>query len=329
MARQPLLNIPETVTTEEALFDWIDENSDYLDNPRNEKRIVRSAYWIMRRNPENFSQATKDFYLLKHIQFRMKDGLFYKQSPKELGEKAIRTFQEVLRVLPENPIAHYRLAHLYYKVGRNADALCSFIKALDLSRYGEQVFDQLKLNVAQMELSKRLLFGLSFDFLKKYPNGFDVFLQSEQFEQFRELVVDPIENFVFYSIRSNNTVEHKYISVDEYDSLLFKLSRDTNAFIIDRYNNRPCYKYLSNSDYFYDTSNKLDFLLISLELEQRLDIPGAKTEGTRKRTTARLNEDLEDIGLNENLLRVNYSHPTEKLFVEGTATTHYFKRIFH
>jgi tetratricopeptide (TPR) repeat protein len=329
MARQPLLNIPETVTTEEALFDWIDENSDYLDNPRNEKRIVRSAYWIMRRNPENFSQATKDFYLLKHIQFLMKEGLFYKQSPKELGEKAIRTFQEVLRILPENPIAHYRLAHLYYKDGRNADALCSFIKALDLSRSGEQEFDQLKLNDTQIELSKRLLFGLNFDFLKNYPNGFEVFLESEQFERFRELVVDPIENFVFYSFRSNNTVEHKYISVDEYDYLLSKLSRDTNAFIIDRYNSRPYCKYLNKYDFFYDTSNKLDFLLISLELEQRLDIPGAETEGTRKRTTARLNEDLEGIGLNGNLLRVSYSHPTEKLFAEGTATTHYFKRIFH
>ncbi len=329
MARQPILNIPETVKTEEALFEWIEKHSDYLDNSNNEKRIIGRAYQIANRYPKGFSQETKDYFLLKHIQLLMKEGLFYKQSPKELGEKAIRSFQRLINILPENPIAFYRLAHLYYKGGRNADALCSFIKALDLTRSGEQVFDQLKLNDAQIELSKRLLFGLNFNFLKKYPNGFEVFLESEQFEQFRELVVDPIENFVFYSIRSNNTVEHKYISVDEYDSLIFKLSRDTNAFIIDRYNNRPYYKFLDKRDYFHDTSNKLDFLLISLELEQGLDIPGAETEGTRRRTTARLNEDLEGIGLNGSLLRVNYSHPSEKLFAEGTATTHYFKRIFH
>lgn len=328
MSRQPLLHIPETINTEEALIDWIDEHADYLDNPRHEKRIVWSAYRIIRSNPENFSQATKDFYLLKHIQFLMKEGLFYKQSPNELGEKAIRSFQWVLRILPENPIAFYRLAHLYYKGGRYADALCSFIKALDLSRSGEQVFDQLKLNDAQIELSKRLLFALNFDFLKNYPNGFEVFLESEQFEQFRELVVDPIENFVFYSIRSNNTVEHKYISVDEYDSLIFKLSKDTNAFIIDRFNVPPCYKYLNKNDYFFEISHKMDFLLIALEFEQGLDIPGAKTEGTRTRTTTRLNADLENIGLDRSLLRLFYSHATEKLFAEGTVTTHYFKRIF-
>lgn len=328
MSRQPLLHIPETINTEEALIEWIDEHADCLDNPNKEMEIVRSAYWITRKNPENFSQKTKDYYLLKHTQLLMKKGLFYKQSPKELGVKAIRTFQQVLHLLPENPIALYRLAHLYYKGGRNADALCSFIKALDLSQSDEKLFDQLKLNEAQIELSKRLLFGLNFDFLKNYPNGFEVFLQSEQFEQFRDLIVDPIENFVFYSMRCNNTVEHRYISVDEYDSLIFKLSRDVNAFIIDRFNVPPCYKYLNKNDYFFEISHKMDFLLIALEFEQGLDIPGAKTEGTRTRTTTRLNADLENIGLDRSLLRLFYSHATEKLFAEGTVTTHYFKRIF-
>lgn len=126
---------------------------------------------------ENFDRAKEDF----------KDSLKYDTFGKDMAqlnlalmdfnenrvEKAKQSFEEITKLYPEFPDAHYHLSFVYFDRGRLNDAEKSMRKAIDLKNDPEYTLALLKILEKKMQATpaaKRDYRETALAFVRQYPN---------------------------------------------------------------------------------------------------------------------------------------------------------------
>lgn len=319
-----LYKVPEEILSEEDLDEWIEEKlEEQGDDPPSYKVITlyKEIHLFCKRNQRLFKQTTIDYYKREYVKSLMFYGWTIKQKVRDLNPEAIECFEKALEIIPENPLACYRLGHLMHNRGHKGKAIGYFSRALDLSSGKSSINDALKLNNAQLINAKGLAIALLSELTSSFSNSGDTFYSSEQIQTLRNLLTQTWQSHVIYTIHRVGT---KYISDIEYSTLLDSLNAEHDALIIDRFEGIPTIGHLDNV--IPISQNRLYYLLTALNLETASGLEASTNFNSRSATIRRLRDNLEEIGINRNMLDIVNSQ-LDGVSTISNITVHYFKSL--
>ena len=164
MRRRPNeIVIPDGKTAEEALQIWSDNQlgSDDQDiSTEKEFSISQCAYiFCVRysRRDASISSELLNYWKRAYVRALMERGLTFKRDSADLSPVAHQDFLRALKVIPENPLACYRLGHLMYKKENLGETIAYFARALDLSLKQQNYPEIVRMSNLQTQYAQELL----------------------------------------------------------------------------------------------------------------------------------------------------------------------------
>jgi len=333
MAPKDQLKVPEDISSEEELNEWINLRLEKFGENISSNQEVKLFRAITRfcRNKENqrfFQAETVKYYERKLVYALMEHGWELKRDPRYVNSKALRNFKEALRITPENPLACYRIGHLKLKEDKKGEAIGFFSMALDLSKDDIDIPQQIKLNSLQIKNARGLSLALLSELSNFFYDPFEFLFSPNQIEKLQQFLRSTVESQVVYTyaVKDNKPSEIKSISLDEYDNLIKKTQKEPNALVIDRFNDPPVVRYLHNdSRNLVSTNSQWKYLLFTLGFEPNYEF--STIPNTCTQTIGRLNQTLNRLGVGRSL-NIDYSRNTG-FSVVSDVTVHYFRKITH
>lgn len=326
--------IPEGKTAEEALQIWVDDQlgaDDQDVSTEKEFSISQCAYnFCVRYSGKDafISSESLNYWKRSYVRALMERGLTLKRDSAGMSPFSRRDFLNALKLIPENPLACYRLGHLMLKKQNLGETIAYFARALDLSRNQQDYFEMLKISELQTQVAKELLLD-SLNLLNKYFSKDEkTFEDSETDSAMAVLSKQKVEATLFYTKKSGGRTEDKRITMDEYYALLNVQEENPSALIIDRLSLNPYIRYLAKDQPLSENHRKLHYLLYCLGLEISWDDASLASYDSIRRTVSRLNQNLRDIGIPEDTFKVRYTL-AEKFHTVGSIDIHYFRSIYH
>lgn len=318
--------VPESISTEEEFYEWLDielekwgeETSTY-----EEVQLLAASYEFCK-DPKNrfFKKETIERFKNKYVTALMNNGWFMKQGNLELRNNAHMYFKHALQVIPQNPLANYRLGYLtrHRQLG---DSIGYFAKALELSKEGMETPEFLQLNSSQITNARGMSLGLLSELNALFYDPFEFVFELPQVEALRHYINATLESQVVYFRYDGVPSQAETISINNYDELLDGIRRDPNVLVIDRFNTRPYIRYLGNYMYPENSDKKIKYLLQALRLEPAEDL--LIKPNTYSQSATRLNQDLRYIGVPEDELKIASTSNPSGIYAKSSLTVYYFK----
>lgn len=333
MATKDQMKVPEDISSEVALNEWINlqlEKFGESIHSNQEIQLYRAiTQFCQNKENQRFIKAeTVKYYERQFVYTLMEYAWDLKRHPKYLSSLALRNFKEALRIIPENPLACYRIGHLKLKEDKKGEAIGFFSMALDLSKDDIDIPQQIKLNSLQIKNARGLSIALLSELSNFFYDPFEFLFSPNQIEKLQQFLRSTVESQVVYTyaVKDNKPSEIKSISLDEYDNLIKKTQKDPNALVIDRFNDPPVVRYLHNDSWSLGSTNsQWNYLLFTLGFKPYFEystIPNTCTQ-----TKRRLNQTLRRLGVGGSL-KIDYSRNTG-FSVVSDVTVHYFRKITH
>lgn len=320
--------VPEGTSTEEAFNEWLGIELDRLneDIPIHVQVQLLDVIYRFCNDPKNgfFSKETIESYKNQYVKALMSNGWFMKQGNLELRSDAHRFFKKALQVIPQNPLANYRLGYLtrHRQLG---DSIGYFAKALELSKEGMNTPEFLQLNSSQITNARGMSLGLLSELNTLFYDPFEFVFEFTQVEALRHYVNATLESQVVCFRYDGVPTQAKTISVYDYDKLLDGIRGDPNALVIDRFNTRPYIRYLGNYKYPENSDKKIKFLLQAFRLEPAEDL--LIKPNTYSQNATRLNQDLRYIGVPEDKIKITSTSNPNGIYAKSSLTVYYFKNL--
>lgn len=316
--------VPEAISSEEDLNEWLEEKLDDLENDPNPFMLIqlhKEIHLFWKRKHGIFKAETIAYYNRLYVFALIDNGWLVKQNVRGLNPEAIGYFEKALEIIPENPVACYRLGHLMHNQGEKGKAIGYFSRAIELSIGDSRIHDKLKLNSAQTDNAKGLSLALLSELTGSFSNSRENFYSSEQVESLRNLLNQTWRSHVIHTIHKAGT---ECISNNEYSLLLESLHAEHDALIIDRFEGTPT---IGHSDVVIPISrDRLYYLLTALKLEPATGLEGSTTFTSRSTTIRRLRDNLEEIGIHRQMLDIVNSR-LNGVSIISNITIHYFKSL--
>lgn len=331
--------IPEEISTDDELKVWLDQELEKLGDESsivNEIELLDTVFKpsLMQISEKNsqFNLRAFDSYKVRLVSALMANGWELKrgsEKSKRLRPDAIRTFEEALRLIPENPKACYRLGHLLKSRGNYGEAIGYFSRALELASKQDDFQEDLKLSAAQKANAGGQAVALLQGLISAYDFEVKPTFDPEQIATLQNLLEQTWYSHVVYLTKVGGSIETKTIDSYEYDHRIVSLKSDPGAFVIDRYNQVSLIRYeTKEKKYEQDTlsSGRLNYLLGALRLEAWEK--GTVKDNTITKNVHRLNNDLYGIGI-DNWVNITYGHEygERKLTATCDLSVHYFKSL--
>ncbi len=247
-----------------------------------------------------------------------------KQGNLELRSDAHRFFKKALQVIPQNPLANYRLGYLtrHRQLG---DSIGYFAKALELSKEGMKTLEFLQLNSSQITNARGMSLGLLSELNTLFYDPFEFVFEPRQVESLRHYVAATLESQVVYFRYDGGLGEAKTISIVNYEELLDGIRRDPNVLVIDRFNTRPYIRYLDNYKYAENSDKRIKYLLQAFRLEPAEEL--LIKSNTYSQNATRLNQDLRVIGVPEDKIKITSTSNPNEIYAKSSLTVYYFKNL--
>jgi len=320
--------VPEGTSTEEALEEWRRNELDKWDGdiPAHLEVQLLEVIYRFYKDPKNdfFKTETIESYKKQYVNALMDNGWIMKQGSLELRADASRFFKLALHLIPQNPLAYYRLGHLSRSKSLG-DSIGYFAKAMELSTYGMEVLDFLQLNSSQIANARGMSIALLSELNESFYDPFEFIFEPRQVEFLKQFINSTSESQVVHFIHGGEPSGARTISLDNYDELLNVLREDPNALVIDHFNARPYIRYLGNEIFFENGDRKLKYLLQSFRLKPAEEL--LIRSNTYSQNARRLNNDLRNIGVSEEKLHITSTSNPSGISAISSLTVHYFKNL--
>lgn len=335
MRRRPNdIDIPEGKSEEEALQIWIDsqlETDDEDMSSEKELTISHSAYKFCQRysrRDSSISPYLLNYWKRSYVRALMQRGLTFKRDNEGLSPAAHKDFLLALRLIPENPLACYRLGHLMFKKKNVGETIAYFARALDLSLKQQDFPEIVRMSNLQVQYARELLTG-SFQQLNSFFQKDDsCYSESEMHPALEKPSPDVTEEVLFYTKIAGGKIEEERIGMSEYYEKLEVLEIDSEALVIDRLLLNPYVRYMTRDQQLDENHKKLHYLLYCLGLEDNEEESRLVSNDSIRATISRLNQNLRSLGVAEDKFRVRYTL-TEKFHTLGQIDVHYFRSIYY
>ena len=335
MRRRPNeIVIPEGKTAEEALQIWINgqlETDDEDKSSEKELSISLSAYNFCRRYSSGDGSISLDqlnYWKRSYVRALMERGLTFKRDSEGLSPVAHKDFLKALQIIPENPIACYRLGHLMLKKKNVGETIAYFARALDLSLKQDSYSEILRMSDLQVQYARELLIDSFQQLTSCFQKDDDGYTGSEMHPALGKPPQDVTEEVLFYTKIVGGKKEEKRIGISEYYEKLDELEIDSEALVIDRLFLNPYVRYMTKDQPLDEHHKKLHFLLYCLGLEESEEESRLVSYDAIRTTISRLNQNLRSLGVAEDKFRVRYTL-TEKFHTLGQIDVHYFRSIYY
>lgn len=335
MRRRPNeIVIPDGKTAEEALQIWIDNQlgSDDQDiSTEKEFSISQCAYnFCVRysRRDASISSELLNYWKRAYVRALMERGLTFKRDSADLSPVAHQDFLRALKVIPENPLACYRLGHLMYKKENLGETIAYFARALDLSLKQQNYPEIVRMSNLQTQYAQELLSNSIkqlYEFLPKDDDSKVGPLEQIPIVTFSE---DDERTSLFYTKIVGRKKEEERIGMSEYYEKLDELEGDSEALVIDRLLLNPYVRYMTKDQPLDENHKKLHYLLYCLGLEETEEELRLVSYDSIRATISRLNQNLRSLGVSEDKFRVRYTL-AEKFHTSGQIDIHYFRSIYY